>query len=368
MPIAHECNSVCRFWAGTILALALWNASACDPAGPPPDSVRDRLAQGEPASQPLPRGSSEGNVGAFSRSAKEPGAEPAVAAVNSRPIERREFVRLLIESRGLALLQQMVLRDAARQEVERRGLTVGPAEIDREYDLTLQADRYNGHDLEALTPARREQLIREWTQTRGISRAELAIAMERQACLRVLAEPEVRIDESMLRKEYARVHGERVEVRHIQLAALRVWDQVRQRLAQGDRFEDLVADYSQNGLSRERRGLLPVFSRDDTTVPAVFIEAAFRLEVGQVSNPLEAEGSYHVLKLERRIPADEISFDEARATLQRNLHARLLGLAMEQIGQRLLLAARLKIEDPSLRREYERERAAGRIVGPGLER
>ncbi len=368
MPIAHNCNSACRFSAGTMLALALWTVSACDPAGPPPDSVRDRLVQGEPANQPLPRASSENDIGAPPRSAKEPVAEPAVAVVNGRPIERREFVRLLIESRGLPLLQQMVLRDAARQEVERQGLTVGPAEIDREYDLTLQADRYNGRDPEALTPTRREQLIEEWTQTRGISRAELSIAMERQACLRVLAEPEVRIDDAMLRKEHARVHGERVEVRHIQLAALRVWDQVRQRLAHGDRFEDLVADYSQNGLSRERRGLLPVFSRDDTTVPAAFIEVAFRLEVGQVSNPIEAEGSYHVLKLERRIPADEISFEEAQASLRRNLHARLLGLAMEQVGQRLLLAARLKIEDPVLRRQYERERNAGRIVGPGLER
>lgn len=349
-----HCRRTLGVPAAALLILATLPGHGCDPAVPPETaSVRDSLARGgEPDAKP----------------AADAPTGPTLASVNGRPIERREFVRLLIESRGLALLQQMVLRDVARQEAVRQGLAVGPAEIDREYDLTLQADRFNGHDREALTPARREQLIQEWTQTRGVAREELAIAMERQAYLRAMADAEVRIDEPMLRKEYARVHGERVEVRHIQLAALRVWDQVRQGLARGERFEDLVADYSQNVLSRERRGLLPVFSRDDTTVPAAFIEAAFRLEVGQVTNPIEAEGSYHVLKLERRLPADETPFDEVRESLRRNLHARLVGVAMEQFGQRLLLNARLRIDDDFLRQQYERERTAGRVTGPGLER
>jgi len=289
-----------------------------------------------------------------------------VALVNDIPIERKALTQLLLESRGLALLQQLVLREVVHQEAVRLGLVTTEDDVTREYDLTLQAERFNGKDVENLTPARREQLIEEWTRTRGVTRQELAIAMERQACLRQLAKDRVKIADEMLRKEFARVHGEKVEVRHIQLAAPRVWEQIRQRLNTGADFKDLVADHSQNRLSRRDNGLLPPFSADDPGVPAAFAEVAFALEPGQVSNPIEVEGSYHVLKLERRIPAEDVAFDDVRDKLHKNLHARLTATAMENLGEELLARCKLRIEDRLLRKQYAERRSAGELVGPPL--
>lgn len=336
-----------------------------------PTSVRDGLTQGgrtgesRPMADPstLPAGSP---IAAAGPTAGATEADEPIAMVNGAAIDRRAFIRLLIESRGLSLLQQIVLREAARQEAQRQGFVVSPLDIDREYDLTLQAARFNGRDPEKLTPARREQLIEEWTQSRGVTRTELTIAMERQAWLRKMAEKNVETTDEMLQKEYARVHGERVEVRHLQAPAPRVCEQIRQRLAQGDRFEDLVADYSQNALSRDKRGLLPPFSENDPTVPADFAKAAFALEPGQVSNPIELEGSYHILKLERRIPADDLPFDEVKEALRKNLIARLTAERMEQLSESLWMRTRLRIDDQTLREQYTNQRAAGRINGPGL--
>ncbi len=286
--------------------------------------------------------------------------------VNGSPIDRGELVRILLESRGLTTMQQLVLCEVSRQEARRQGIDVKPADIDREYDLTLQADQFDGKDPDKLTPARREELIANWLRTRAVSREELAVAMRRQAYLRPIAERHVTITETMLRQEYDRVHGEKVEVRHLQIPAPRYYAQIKERLDQGESFESLVRKYSQNSTSRDNDGLLPPISVSDDSFPPVFVTAAFALQPGQISNLLEAAGSYHLLKLERKIPADGVSFEDAKPHLERPYRARLVAREMESLAERLYLAAQLRIYDPQLRAQYQKELAEKTIVGPPL--
>jgi foldase protein PrsA len=325
-------------------------------------TVRERMVQSEPVETPSPT-SAPAKAGG-----KTPKPGRPIALVNNVPIERQAVIQTLIEANGLRLLQRFVLRELARQEAEKRGITVTPADVDREYDLTLHAARYNGKDTENITPARREKMIEDWTRARGVTREELQIAMEQQATLRKLVQDRVVVQDEMLEQEYKRVHEEKVVVRHIQLAAPRVWVQVKSRLDQGEAFETLVRDYSQNSLSRDKNGLLPAFSRDDPSVPSAFIEAAFAMEPGQVCNPIEAEGSHHVLKLEQRIPATNADFEEVKEKLRENVHARLSAAEMERLGERLLMRAKLQIKDATLREQYERGRESGEVIGPALER
>lgn len=323
------------------------------------NTVSDRLADTRNQLDPAPAGPRDGGGG-------DETAGPPIATVNDLPVSRQNLIRLLVEGRGLALLQQMLLREVARQEADRLGLEVTKADIDHEYDMTLRGERYNGKDVEALTPARRKQLIDQWTQTRGIPRTELKIAMERQSYLRKIAQGQIEISDAMLQREHNRVHGEKVEVRHIQLPAKRTYVQIMQRLSQGDRFEDLVLDYSENRLSRQKQGLLPIFAADDPTVPAIFAKVAFKLKPGQVSNPIEAEGSFHVLKLERRIAADGAPFEEVRGKLRNHLRARIVAERMEELAKRLFLRAKINIEDPTLRAQYNLRRQRNKIEGPPL--
>lgn len=332
--------------------------TGCETSDQQAASVRQRLSR--PADDPTNQTSTTEEI------AKKRKPGKPVALVNGEPIGRKKLIQLLLETRGLGILQQLILEELAKQETQRIGLVIFPADIDREYDLTLQAGRFNGKDPESLTPTRREQLIDDWTRTRGVTRPELAIAMTRQAHLRKIAQGQVTITDEMLHREYERVHGEKVEVRHLQLAAERVWPQVQERLAQGDSFEDLVADFSQNHLSREQRGLLPPFSANDMTVPAIFAKVAFSLKPGEISNPIKAEGTLHVLKLERQIPAEEVEFDEVKETLQKHIFARLVAEKMESIGANLLSKCSLKIEDKTLRKHYKKRHAAGKIAGPPL--
>jgi len=339
-----------------IIAL-LFTPTGCGDSGTP--TVRDHLAA---------TGRNPARSTTRAAEAKRPVAPTArgrlVATVNGQPIEHAELADLLIRAKGVGILQQLILSKAVEQEADRRGISAGEADVQREYDLAIEAEHFNGKDVEHLTPARREQIIEDWTRSRGVSRAELHLAMRRQALLRKMVAGQVKIDDDMLRKEFGRVHGEKVEIRHLQLAAPRYYEQIKKSLDSGERFEDLVVQYSQNVISREKLGLLPPFTATDTTVPAVFAKAAFSLQPGQYSNLIEAEGNFHVLKLERKLPPDPVTFDEVREKLRLRLAARLTVEAMQQLGSNLLMRSELKIEEPGLREEYRRKQATGEIVGP----
>jgi parvulin-like peptidyl-prolyl isomerase len=316
-----------------------------------PHSVRQEL--GKPSAQPSLRPAEK----TTSTSEPDKVLRP-VATINGTQIDRRELVGLLIESHGLPLLQQLLLREAAVQELKRLNLSVNDADIEREYQLTLLADQFNGKDPDKLTPARKEQLINDWTRTRGVSKRELDIAMHRQAALRKIAQTRLNITDEMLHVEYDRIHGEKAEVRHIQIPAERFWPDIKDRLQKGDRFEELVIQYSQNNLSRQNLGLLPPFTRKDSTVPAIFCDVAFKLRPGEYSNLIEAEKSFHVLKLERLIPADSVPFEQEENHVRRILTARLLAQDMELIGRTLMSQANLTIEDAVIRQQYEATRPA----------
>lgn len=322
--------------------LSALSIGACNPDSRP-TSVREQLA----------RPYTPTNAAAAKTSNDPERSGRPVAMINDKPVERREIVAILMESHGLAVLQQVMLRDVALQEAARLNLTVTDADVEREYDLTLQADQLNGKDPDKLTPTRKVQLIEDWTRSRGVSARELDIAMHRQAALRKIAETHINVTDPMLLAEYNRLHGERAEVRHIQIPAPRFYTDLKARLDKGESFEELVNTYSQNSTSRQNRGLLPAFTRNDPNVPAIFTEVAFQLKPGEYSKLIEAQGSYHILKLERIIPADTASFEEVKSQVKRILTARLLAQEMDVIGRTLVNAAKYTVDDPVLKKQYE---------------
>jgi parvulin-like peptidyl-prolyl isomerase len=190
--------------------------------------------------------------------------------------------------------------------------------------------------------------------------------MERQDLLRKIVAPRVVINDDLLQKQFAIEYGEKAEVRHIQIAAPRHWEQFRQRLEQGESFAALAESYSENKLSRPRGGLLPPFARTDPSVPEIFRRVAFELQPGQISNPIQFEGAHHVFRLERLIPADPRPFDEARESLQTSLLKRRTSEEMEALSRMLLRQCELRIHDPRLREQYRQRHAAGQIEGPLL--
>lgn len=290
-----------------------------------------------------------------------------IAKVNGIEIDRREFVRRLLESHGLALLQRWMMRDLARQESERLGIKWARSDVEAEYDLTLREGLSQAKDAAEWTSERRDRFMDELIRLRGWSRHEMNLVMERQAIIRKIASKQVTMDDAQLEEAFARKYGEKAVVRHIELAAPRWWEGLKQRLDVGVDFAELVASYSQNRASRENGGLLPPFTANDRDIPGAFRAVAFELQPGQVSNPITFEGSLHVLKLEERIPAGTVKLEDVRDQLRVELTKELVEHRMAELSAALLQNCRMRIHDPILRKQYRQRLDEGEIAGPTLE-
>ncbi|MFC1688017.1 peptidylprolyl isomerase [Patescibacteria group bacterium] len=92
-------------------------------------------------------------------------------------------------------------------------------------------------------------------------------------------------------------------------------------------FEELAQEYSEDG-SAEVGGDLGFFGSGDM-VPS-FEEAAFALEIGEVSGIVSSPFGFHIIKLEERIPADE---EAGTGEVVRARHILIRGATVESLIQ-----------------------------------
>lgn len=278
----------------------------------------------------------------------------AIATVDGMPIGRDQVVGLLLAGRGVSVLEELIVLELARREAQARGLTVSGNDVQAEYDraLRLLVNNLPLAGAASLDTPAAERMLDEVLAGRGISRQEYRLAMLGNAYLRKLAEAGLQITEDQLREEYGRAYGERVQVRHIQLAGGPDVAEVQRLLAAGADFAEVARGHSANAVTAGQGGLLAPFSRDCPEVPALLREAAFALGPGEVSNPVRVNNWYHVIKIEGRLPPEEASFEAVRSELRNRVRERLVGPEMRRISAELFARAQVEIADPALGADF----------------
>jgi len=244
------------------------------------------------------------------------------------------------------------------------GLTVTDEDIAQAHRDALDrlASPVFGSNGEKLDETAARRLLDQFLEAKNISRSEWDLRMEHRAYLAKIARAEVermKITEPMLRQEYERLYGEKVQVRHIQLSSMAAVRRARALLATTD-FETVARRMSENDLTAAHGGLLPLFTRHDPSVPPAIREMAFRLKVGEVSPAVREQNVFHILKLEKRIAAANVSFEQVgRDKLRASLLDRLVAQRMEDLDAELFRRAAVDIRDPVLKAQFRRARRAG---------
>ena len=118
------------------------------------------------------------------------------------------------------------------------------------------------------------------------------------------------------------ISPQKVQASHILVSDVSLAEEVKGKLAQGESFEALAKEYS-SCPSKERGGDLGMFG-EGQMVPE-FEEAAFKMAVGEVSEPVETQFGFHIIKVTDKQESGLLSFEEVRSNLLRNMMAEKQG-------------------------------------------
>lgn len=280
----------------------------------------------------------------------------AIVMVNGAPISKDRVVNLLLDAYGLNAMQQLIALDLARQEAARRKLTVTAAEVDAEFRSSLdEIAREAGMSTEDATEENKLAALKVVLRNRGVSMAEYKLGIERNAHLRKLVMSDLKVDEPTLREEFARTYGERVIVRHIQIptSARGALQEAQAALRGGTDFAEVAQRFSRNGHTASRGGEMDPFTFDDDRIPAAMREIAFALKPGEISNVVQTDNFFQILKLERRLPPDNVRYEDVREKVKERLSARVARTKMDALMVELFQKAKINVLDSKLKREYD---------------
>lgn len=257
--------------------------------------------------------------GAMSLLAQDQDRNDVVAWVNGEPITRDELYEAMLDILGEEVLNDLILIKLVRQTAAKEGVAVDPAEVAEEI-AALEA-RLGGPD----------QLELALAQS-NMTRAELEEQVGLNLLVVALVSPQVEVTEDEIRSYFDENRDqfgrpEQVRARHILVESQELAQELRERLLAGEDFAALAQEHSIDRGSAVRGGDLGWFGRG--VMVDVFEEAAFALEPGQLSEPVESMFGYHIILVEDRQEAVEAALDEeTRAAIadqlrQQKLNARL---------------------------------------------
>jgi parvulin-like peptidyl-prolyl isomerase len=199
--------------------------------------------------------------------------------------------------------------------------------------------------------------MKQLLEQNRLTQPEFDLVIEANAYLRKIAEPRLKgkISEENVKEAFLQQYGETVKVRHIQLTNLQEIAEAQRRISTGEPFEKVAREMSRNRSTAPVGGELPAFSINMPGLPQSFKEAAFALQPGQISDPVQAEGAYHLIRLEERIAPKAVKYDDHKEIVRADLQDRLTQAAVKELRQQLGQQAlkQLRIENPALRAQFE---------------
>ncbi|SEQ41158.1 foldase protein PrsA [Virgibacillus subterraneus] len=229
----------------------------------------------------------------------ESGNSEVVAETNAGNVTKEEFYQELKDSNGASVLQQLVTVEVLNDKYD-----VSEEEVDKE--LKSVKDQLGDQFQQAI-------------QQQGFKDEEAFRKMLRISLLQEAAVAEdIEITEEDLKKQYERMKTE-VQAQHILVEDEKTANEVKQKLTNGRDFAKLAKEYSTDTSNAEDGGKLGYFS-SGKMVPA-FEDAAYNMEVGEVSEPVKTEHGFHIIKVtDKREKEEDIgSFEDNKQDIRRSI-------------------------------------------------
>lgn len=266
------------------------------------------------------------SAGVLGLSACSSGDSDAVVKTEAGDITKEDFYKELKSQYGDQVLQQMVTQEVLEDKYD-----VSDEEVDKQ---VKEAKDQLGDQFEM---ALQQQGIKD----EDAFRKQLKFGLLQEAAV----SEDMDIPEDEMKERYEQMKTE-IKAKHILVQDEDTAKEVKKKLDNGDDFDKLAEEYSTDEASKEDGGDLGYFSVGK--MDPAFEEAAYDLDKGEVSDPVQTQNGFHIIKVtDKRDTKEDIGkFEDEKEDIRRDLvNEKVNPQDAQQKLDKLMKDADIKVED-----------------------
>ena len=228
-----------------------------------------------------------------------------IASVTGDKITSDDLYEIMAAQYGSSIVDTLITNKVIEQEAEKQGVKISADAIEEELDAFIES--YGG-----------EESFNAALEQSGISLDNFKYDIEIYLMTKELMSPDIEVTEEDMETYFEENKAEFAQAEEVQASHILVEDEatakeVLEKVNAGEDFAELAKEYSTDGTA-ENGGDLGFFGTGQMVEP--FEKAAFALEIGEVSDIVETEYGFHIIKVTDKQEAKEAVFADHKEEIK----------------------------------------------------
>ncbi|SFL23243.1 foldase protein PrsA [Paenibacillus sp. 1_12] len=233
----------------------------------------------------------------------------SIAKVNGISIAKEQLYNAVMEADGKKALQNLIDQELIQQEAQKAGVHVEQTEIDSALESTKGQFSTEDEFNQAL-------------DNYGMTLASLKQNLQTQLTIEKILEPQVTVTDDEIKKYYDEnletlKTPEQVKASHILVATKEEAEAILQELKNGGDFSAIAQEKSLDTATKSQGGDLNYFAKGEMEEP--FETAAFKLEIGALSDVIQSTNGFHIIKVADHKQAYTPTLEEKKEEIRKTV-------------------------------------------------